>query len=272
MLFVTGTPIIHLLLPFLAPLLPLSVGYALIRHNVLGDRGGADAADVHRAGADRRAGRGDHRVARAARDRARCRFGEGRPLGRRGDRAAGADRAGRARLGPAVLRRDDAVPPDAAAARRRPRVEGQRRRDRSLDPGGGDALAADGARRGAGARRSRPAAAPPDRREPAHGRGDRGVDHRAALAPPPAGADALAGRPARRAEAGAEARGGAVHARGSRAARDHRQPGRGGAAQRRGVRGAARRCGASRPRSRATTSGSRSACWAPRCRTRSPTR
>ena len=33
--FVTGTPIVHLLLPFLAPLLPLSVGYALIRHNVL---------------------------------------------------------------------------------------------------------------------------------------------------------------------------------------------------------------------------------------------
>ena len=31
----TGTPIVHLLLPFLAPLLPLSVGYALIRHNVL---------------------------------------------------------------------------------------------------------------------------------------------------------------------------------------------------------------------------------------------
>jgi len=33
--FITGTPIIHILLPFLAPLLPLSVGYALIRHNVL---------------------------------------------------------------------------------------------------------------------------------------------------------------------------------------------------------------------------------------------
>ncbi len=33
--FITGTPIVHLLLPFLAPLLPLSVGYALIRHNVL---------------------------------------------------------------------------------------------------------------------------------------------------------------------------------------------------------------------------------------------
>ena len=33
--FVTGTPIVHILLPFLAPLLPLSVGYALIRHNVL---------------------------------------------------------------------------------------------------------------------------------------------------------------------------------------------------------------------------------------------
>ena len=32
---ITGTPIVHLLLPFLAPLLPLSVGYALIRHNVL---------------------------------------------------------------------------------------------------------------------------------------------------------------------------------------------------------------------------------------------
>jgi signal transduction histidine kinase len=30
-----GTPIIQILLPFLAPLLPLSVGYALIRHNVL---------------------------------------------------------------------------------------------------------------------------------------------------------------------------------------------------------------------------------------------
>jgi signal transduction histidine kinase len=35
MLFVTGTPVVHLVLPFLAPLLPLSVGYALIRHNVL---------------------------------------------------------------------------------------------------------------------------------------------------------------------------------------------------------------------------------------------
>jgi signal transduction histidine kinase len=33
--FITGTPIVHLFLPFLAPLLPLSVGYALIRHNVL---------------------------------------------------------------------------------------------------------------------------------------------------------------------------------------------------------------------------------------------
>jgi signal transduction histidine kinase len=32
---VSGAPIIHILLPFLAPLLPLSVGYALIRHNVL---------------------------------------------------------------------------------------------------------------------------------------------------------------------------------------------------------------------------------------------
>ena len=32
---ITGTPIIHLMLPFVAPLLPLSVGYALIRHNVL---------------------------------------------------------------------------------------------------------------------------------------------------------------------------------------------------------------------------------------------
>ena len=27
--------IIHILLPFLAPLMPLSVGYALIRHNIL---------------------------------------------------------------------------------------------------------------------------------------------------------------------------------------------------------------------------------------------
>ena len=32
---VTGRPIIHILLPFLVPLMPLSVGYALIRHNVL---------------------------------------------------------------------------------------------------------------------------------------------------------------------------------------------------------------------------------------------
>jgi signal transduction histidine kinase len=32
----TGAPAVHLLLPFLAPLLPLSVGYALIRHNILG--------------------------------------------------------------------------------------------------------------------------------------------------------------------------------------------------------------------------------------------
>jgi signal transduction histidine kinase len=32
---ITGTPIMHLMLPFVAPLLPLSVGYALIRHNVL---------------------------------------------------------------------------------------------------------------------------------------------------------------------------------------------------------------------------------------------
>src|SRR4029079_19543158 len=31
----TGTPLIHIALPVLAPLLPLSVGYALIRHNVL---------------------------------------------------------------------------------------------------------------------------------------------------------------------------------------------------------------------------------------------
>jgi signal transduction histidine kinase len=34
MTFVTGTSIIHILLPFLVQLMPLSVGYALIRHNV----------------------------------------------------------------------------------------------------------------------------------------------------------------------------------------------------------------------------------------------
>ena len=33
--YVTGAPLFHLMLPFLAPLLPMSVGYALIRHNVL---------------------------------------------------------------------------------------------------------------------------------------------------------------------------------------------------------------------------------------------
>jgi signal transduction histidine kinase len=32
----TGTPIVHLLLPFLAPLMPFSIGYALIRNNILG--------------------------------------------------------------------------------------------------------------------------------------------------------------------------------------------------------------------------------------------
>jgi signal transduction histidine kinase len=32
----TGAPTVHIFLPFLAPLLPLSVGYALIRHNILG--------------------------------------------------------------------------------------------------------------------------------------------------------------------------------------------------------------------------------------------
>jgi len=32
----TGAGVVHLLLPFLAPLLPLSIGYALIRHNILG--------------------------------------------------------------------------------------------------------------------------------------------------------------------------------------------------------------------------------------------
>jgi len=34
MTFVTGTSVIHILLPFLVQLMPLSVGYALIRHNV----------------------------------------------------------------------------------------------------------------------------------------------------------------------------------------------------------------------------------------------
>jgi signal transduction histidine kinase len=33
---VTGASLVHLLLPFLAPLVPLSIGYALIRHNILG--------------------------------------------------------------------------------------------------------------------------------------------------------------------------------------------------------------------------------------------
>jgi signal transduction histidine kinase len=35
-LLLTGTALVHLLLPFLAPLLPLSIGYSLIRHNILG--------------------------------------------------------------------------------------------------------------------------------------------------------------------------------------------------------------------------------------------
>jgi signal transduction histidine kinase len=35
MTFVSGTSVIHILLPFLVQLMPLSVGYALIRHNVL---------------------------------------------------------------------------------------------------------------------------------------------------------------------------------------------------------------------------------------------
>jgi signal transduction histidine kinase len=35
MAVVTGTSLIHILLPFLLPLMPLSVGYAMIRHNVL---------------------------------------------------------------------------------------------------------------------------------------------------------------------------------------------------------------------------------------------
>jgi len=33
--YLTGAPLFHLMLPFLAPLLPMSVGYALIRNNVL---------------------------------------------------------------------------------------------------------------------------------------------------------------------------------------------------------------------------------------------
>jgi signal transduction histidine kinase len=35
-LIATGAATVHIFLPFLAPLLPLSVGYALIRHNILG--------------------------------------------------------------------------------------------------------------------------------------------------------------------------------------------------------------------------------------------
>ena len=69
MAVVTGTSIIHILLPFLVPLMPLSVGYALIRHNVFETSAVLSAADVRGAGADRRDGRGDHRVARAARGR-----------------------------------------------------------------------------------------------------------------------------------------------------------------------------------------------------------
>jgi signal transduction histidine kinase len=34
----TGVPAVHLLLPFLAPMVPLSIGYALIRHNILATR------------------------------------------------------------------------------------------------------------------------------------------------------------------------------------------------------------------------------------------
>jgi signal transduction histidine kinase len=36
LLALTGTGAVHLLLPFLVPLFPLSIGYALIRHNILG--------------------------------------------------------------------------------------------------------------------------------------------------------------------------------------------------------------------------------------------
>jgi signal transduction histidine kinase len=36
LIVLTGVGAVHLLLPFLAPLLPLSIGYSLIRHNILG--------------------------------------------------------------------------------------------------------------------------------------------------------------------------------------------------------------------------------------------
>src|SRR5205823_47301 len=33
---ITGIGFVHVLLPFMAPLVPMSIGYSLIRHNILG--------------------------------------------------------------------------------------------------------------------------------------------------------------------------------------------------------------------------------------------
>ena len=100
------------------------------------DQRRADAADIRRAGADQRAGRGDRRVVGAARGGAQRRLDHAGALG---GRRRDAGRPGGRRLSrqqPPVLRGDRPLSPDAAAAGRRSGVEGER--DRS------------------GARRSRP--------------------------------------------------------------------------------------------------------------------
>jgi hypothetical protein len=67
MAVMTGTSIIHILLPFLVPLMPLSVGYALIRHNVLATSAVLSVRMFVAPVLTGATGRGDHRVARAAR-------------------------------------------------------------------------------------------------------------------------------------------------------------------------------------------------------------
>ena len=125
-----------------------------------GDQRRADAADVHRARADQRAGRGDRRVAGAARGAAQRRLDRARALAGRGRDAAGAGRRRVPRQQPPVLRGDRPLSPDAAAARRRPRVEGKRERSGLVDPVRRDPVAADRRRRRVVAGRPGPAHAP----------------------------------------------------------------------------------------------------------------
>ena len=270
--FITGTPIVHLLLPFLAPLLPMSVGYALIRHNVLATAavltrrmfvvpvltGGLVAAIIAWL-ALRAVVSSTSSVALVPWAGAALALLALIALGAR--LSARLFFAATTRFRPTLQQlADDLASKGNVAEIGRSIQEAVMRwlpteHAEVLAPSELDRL--------------------PHRPTGVNQRMDEGtvgVDHRAALAPPPAGADALAGRPARRAEAGAEARGArCTRARISSCSR--RSPA--WAPWRFTTPRCSRsssRSGASRRRSRATTSASRSACWAPRCRTRSPTR